>query len=115
MKWSPSFPVRKGKGAPVLQVGINEGPFAPSVWAGVSSADQTLAFASTTGSHRPLHVQVHSESICIGMHVKIARGQMARIVRWLRRNGVTVDVDANSPHAADLAALTAEAGEGAPA
>lgn len=115
MKWSPNFPMRKGKAAPILQVGVDEGPFSPHVWAGVGSAGQTLAFDSTSGSHRPLHIWVHGESICIGMHVPIARGQMARIVKWLRCNGVTVDVDADSPHAADLAALTAEADEGVPA
>ncbi|TAA18227.1 hypothetical protein EA658_13860 [Pseudoxanthomonas winnipegensis] len=115
MKWSPNFPMRKGRGAPVLQIGVEHDTRYPHVWAGVSIAGQTLAFSSTSGSHQPLCVPVSYDCICIGMHAEIERGQMKRIVQWLRTEGVEVEVEPDSPHAADLAALTVEAGEGTPA
>ncbi|TAA45670.1 hypothetical protein [Pseudoxanthomonas winnipegensis] len=115
MKWSPRFPVRKGRAAPLLKIGVERDSRDLYVWAGVSVAGQTMAFASTSGSHPSQRVRVFGDCICIGMHVEIERGQMTRIVQWLRAEGVEVEVEPDSPHAADLAALTAEAGEGAPA
>jgi hypothetical protein len=107
--------MRKGRGAPALQIAVEPGTRYPHVWAGIGVNGQILAFDSTSGSHRPLHVSVLGDCICIGMHAEIERGQMARIVQWLRAEGVEVEVHPDSRHATDLAALTAEAGEGAPA